>query len=112
MSTNPFEDKHASKLLSKVREDLSSLRSDVRSLLGHATRHTLPEGAREIARSGRERLASGRDYAAERVRWVGQSAREHPAGVSAAGLVLLAVAAAGVWWFVKGDCCRTTEDDG
>jgi hypothetical protein len=112
MSNHPFEDKRASQLQSRVGEDLSSLRNDVKMLVGHASRHTLPDGARELARSGRGRLLSGRDYAAGRVRYLGRSAREHPAGVSLAGVLLLGAVAAGVYFLVKGEgCCRNTEDD-
>lgn len=110
MSNHPFEDKRASQLLSRVGEDLSSLRSDVKMLVGHASRHTLPDGARELARSGRSHLLSGRDFAADRMRYLGQSAREHPAGVSVAGVVLLGAVAAGVYFLLKGKgCCRRTE---
>lgn len=101
MSDNPFEDKRASQLLSRVGEDLSSLRNDVKMLLGHTTRHTLPDGARGLARSGRERLLSGRDYAADRVRYLGHSARQHPTSVSVAGVLLLGAVAAGVWLVLR-----------
>ena len=112
MSNLPFEDKRASQLLSRVGEDLSSLRTDVKMLVSHAKRHTLPDGARELARSGRSHLLSGRDYAADRVRYLGRSAREHPAGVSVAGVLLLGAVAAGVYFLLKGgECCRAADEE-
>lgn len=101
MSNQPFEDKRATQLLSRVGEDLSSLRNDVKLLVGHATRHTLPDGARELARTGRSQLLSGRDYAAERVRYLGRSARNHPASVSVGGLLLLGAVAAGAYLLIR-----------
>lgn len=111
MSNSSFEDKRASQLLSRVGEDLSSLRTDVKMLVGHAKRHTLPDGARELARSGRSHLLSGRDYAADRARYLGRSAREHPAGVSVAGVLLLGAVAAGIYYLLKGEgCCGQSEE--
>jgi len=110
MSSSPFEDKRASQLLSRVGEDLSSLRNDMKLLVGHTTRHTLPDGARELVRSGRSQLLSGRDYAADRVRYIGRSAREHPTGVSVAGVLLLGAVAAGIYYLLKGEgCCRSAD---
>jgi len=110
MSNSPFEDKRAAQLLSRVGEDLSSLRNDMKMLVGHTTRHTLPDGARELARSGRSQLLSGRDYAADRVRYIGRSARQHPAGVSMAGVLLLGAVAAGIYYLLKGEgCCGGAE---
>ena len=112
MNNQRFEDKRASQLYSRVGEDLSSLRNDVKMLVGHATRHTLPDGARELARSGRNQLLSGRDYAADRVRYLGRSARQHPTGVSVAGVLLLGAVAAGVYLLLKSEgCCGQSEEE-
>ncbi|MFC7336580.1 hypothetical protein ACFQY0_05270 [Haloferula chungangensis] len=112
MSKLPFEDKRASQLLSRVGDDLSSLRNDVKMLVNHAKRHTLPDGARELARSGRNQLLSSRDYAADRVRYIGRSAREHPAGVSMAGVLLLGAVAAGIYYLMKGEgCCASSRHE-
>jgi len=111
MSDNTFEDRRAAQLLARVGEDLSSLKHDVRTLLGHTTRHTIPDGARHLARSGGERLASGRDQALAGARRVSHVAREHPAGISLGGLVLLGAVAFGAYLWLKGDCCRSTVDE-
>ncbi|MEP4078942.1 hypothetical protein [Haloferula sp.] len=112
MINEAFEDKRAAQLFSRVGEDLSSLRSDVKLLVSHAARHTLPDGARELARSGRDQFQSGRDYATERVRHLGRSAREHPAGVSVAGALLFGVLAAGIYLLIKSDgCCEAPEEE-
>jgi hypothetical protein len=111
MSNPIFDDKRTGQLLSRVREDISSLRHDMRSLLRHTTRHTVPDGARGLARSGRDQLLHGRDYAADRVRWVGRSAREHPAGVSMAGVVLLGAVALGAYLLLRGGCCQEAVED-
>ncbi|MGB6222460.1 hypothetical protein [Haloferula sp.] len=112
MSKHPFEDKRATQLISRVGEDLASLRNDVKLLVGHATRHTLPDGARELARTGRSQLLSGRDYAAEGVRYLGRSARNHPASVSVGGLLLLGAVAAGAYFLIKGSgCCLSSAEE-
>ncbi len=95
-----FDDKRAADLLSRVREDLSSLRDDVKRLAQHAGRHTLPDA-----------LRSGRDYARDGIDRAGRVAREHPAGVSLGGALLLGAVAAGVWWLIKSDCCRSDGAD-
>lgn len=110
MINQSFEDKRASQLFSRVGEDLSSLRNDVSLLVGHATRHTLPDGARELAKSGRSQLLSGRDFAADRVRYIGRSAREHPAGVSVAGVLLFGALAAGIYFLLKSDGCYQSSE--
>jgi len=111
MSNPLFEDKRAGQLLSRVREDLSSLRHDVRTLMRHTARHTLPDGARELARSGRDQILQGRDYAADRVRWVGRSARQHPTGISVAGLLLLGAVGLGAYLLLREGCCREEAEE-
>ena len=81
MDTKVFEDKRATDLLSRVRDDISSLRLDVKHLVRHAGTHTLPVGARELARSGRA-------YAKGGIQRAGRTVREHPAGVSLGGVLL------------------------
>lgn len=94
METKIFDDKRAADLLSRVRDDLSSLRHDVAHLVKHTGRHTLPDAVR-----------SGREYARDGIERAGRVAREHPTGVSAGGLLLLGAVAAGAWLLIRGDGC-------
>ena len=86
--SNPFQDPGASKLLSRVRDDISLLRGDVAKLLSYTTRYTLPKGAREIAGSARQGLSAGRTYAAQRIRSIGSSAPRQAAGVAAGAAIV------------------------
>lgn len=104
MSDEFLGDKRASQLLSRVRDDLSSLRHDVRTLMSHTTRHTLPDEARDLARSGRSHLQSGRAYAVRGAHRVGRTAREHPAGISLGGVLLLGALAVGAYCLLSESC--------
>lgn len=104
MSDIHFEDRRAAQLLTRVREDLSSLSHDVKTLLGHATRHTLPDGAKHLASRSGERLSVGRELASVKMRRLGDAARDHATGVSIGGLLLLGATAAGVYLAMKGGC--------
>lgn len=110
----PFQDRRAAGLLSRVREDISHLRHDVANLLTHTTKHTLPQGARDLADSARHQFAAGGNYAASQFR----SLRAHPPkqalGVLG-GAILVGVIAAGIYAVCKSDNCtaasRDPEDD-
>lgn len=103
MST-PFQDPRASDLLSRVSKDVSLLRQDIANLFSHTTRHTLPEGARELADTARNRLASGRVYTAEQLRALRKQVNQ-PAAAWAGGAVVVGLIAAGIYLFLKSDCC-------
>lgn len=96
-----IDDKRAADLLSRVRDDIASLQHDVKHLVTHAGRHTLPDA-----------LRNSRDYAREGVERAGRIAREHPAGVSLGGVLLLGAVAAGIWLVLKGDCCGSAAVEG
>lgn len=90
------------------------LRQDVGHLIQHAARHTLPETAREIAGTARSRLLAGRHYTSEHLRSLGNQLNR-PATAWVGGAVLVGLLAAGTYWFLKSDPCRTCEapeDDG
>jgi hypothetical protein len=115
MSSPIFNDRHASKLLSRVREDVSNLRDDIASLLSHTGQKTLPHVSRELADQARGQLAAGSAYAASRLRKLrGAPPVSHTAG-AAGGALLLALVAAGVgcYFWQKGCCqsCGETRDD-
>ncbi len=106
MKSLTFQDRRASSLLNRVRDDISHLREDIGSLLSHTTRRTLPQGAREIAdqaRSGardfagqaKSQLAAGSAYAVSRLRDLrGQPRCQSASWVGGAAVVgLLAYAA-------------------
>ena len=104
MSDTHFEDRRAAQLLSRVREDLASLSYDVKTLLGHATKHTLPDGAKHLANRSGEQWSLGRELAALKMRRLGSAAREHATGVSVGGLLLLGATMAGIYFAMKGGC--------
>ena len=105
--SNPFHDPGAAKLLSKVREDITDLRGDVHKLLTYTTRYTLPKGARELAGTARQGLASGRTYATQHLRSLGASPPRQAFGLLA-GVAIIGLLAAGVYAFAKSDCCRSS----
>jgi hypothetical protein len=106
--SNPFQDPGASKLLSRVREDISLLRGDVAKLLSYTTRYTLPKGAREIAGSARQGLSAGGSYAAQRLRSIGCSPKRQAAGV-VAGAAIVGLLAVGVYALCKSERCRSAR---
>ena len=67
MNATSLKDPRAMDLLSRVGDDISVLRDDMRHLLSHTARHTLAGGAREIVYSARCGLAAGSTQAEERV---------------------------------------------
>ena len=103
MNKSAFHDSRVGDLLSRVGEDISMLRDDVRHLVSHTARQILPAGAREIARSARGTLEAGRLHAADRMR----SLREHPnqPATWVGGALVAGLLAAGVYWFCKDGCC-------
>lgn len=114
MNTIPFQDPRANDLLSRVSEDVSLLRQDIGNLFSHATRHTLPAGARDLADTARSRLASGKLYSAEQLRALRNQVNQ-PATAWIGGAAVVGLIAAGIYLFCKSDCCsgyteETTED--
>jgi hypothetical protein len=55
-TSSTIQDPRASGLISRIGEDVSLLSQDVRNLLSHTARHTVPEGARELADRARHQL--------------------------------------------------------
>ena len=97
-------DPRANDLLSRVSEDVSLLRQDIGNLFSHATRHTLPEGARTLADTARNRLSAGRNYSAEQLRAL-RGQLNQPAAAWVGGAVVVGLLAAGIYLFCKSDCC-------
>lgn len=91
-----FNDRRATGLLNRVREDVSHLREDIGSLLTHTTKKTLPNGARDLADQAKSQLAPLGVYAASRLR----DFRGHPHRQSAGwigGALLVGVLAYGAY---------------
>lgn len=111
MSTSLLQDPRASDLLSRVSEDVSLLRQDIRQLASHTARHTLPEGARILANTARSRIAAGKTYSAEHLRALRQQMNQ-PATAWVGGAVAVGLIAAGVYWFCKdGTCCASGDGE-
>jgi hypothetical protein len=108
---HPFQDRRASSLLNRVREDISHLREDVATLFQHTTRHTLPQGARELADTARGRLAAGGQFAATRLRSLRSSPPRQAVGVIG-GAILVGVLAAGIYALVKSERAAVAAEDG
>jgi uncharacterized membrane protein YebE (DUF533 family) len=105
MNTPLFSDRRVNSLLNRVREDISNLRDDVGSLLTHASRETLPSGAREIADQAKNRFAAGSAFAASRLR----NLRSQPPTQSAGwigGAVVVGLVAYGVYALCRNNCCN------
>jgi hypothetical protein len=110
----PFQDPRASDLLSRVSQDVSLLRQDVSNLLSHTTRHMLPDGARGLAETARNRLTTGKQYTAEHLRALRQQMNQ-PAAAWVGGAAVVGLLAAGVYLFCKSDChngsCDEADED-
>jgi len=109
MSHLPFSDKRACTLLSRVSDDLSHLRHDISTLFGHTKKHTLPEGARELAEAAREHLAAGKSYAASQFRHLRSQKVEPTTGIIA-GAALLGLIGLGVYALCKHQCTRCADE--
>lgn len=93
MNSSPFNDSRSTGLMNRVREDVSTLRDDIRHLISHTTRQTLPNGAREIAGQAKQQIAARGAHAASRIRDLGT---RHPAGLIG-GAVVIGLLAAGAY---------------
>ena len=95
--TTLTEDRKMKDLISRVGEDVSQLKSDIRSLFTHTGRHTLPDSARELREQALLRLQAGGAYL-----------RQHPTQSSiglVGDLLLLGAVGAGIYYLCKSDCC-------
>jgi ElaB/YqjD/DUF883 family membrane-anchored ribosome-binding protein len=95
------EDRKLKDLIGRVSDDVSQLRSDIRSLFSHTGRHTLPTGAREFREQARQRLQAGGAYV-----------RQHPTQSSiglAGGLLILGAVGAGIYLLCKSDSCLISQ---
>ncbi len=110
MTNTPFQDPRASDLLSRVSQDVSLLRQDVANLFTHTTRHTLPEGARGLADTARNRLANGKLHTAEHLRALRNQVNQ-PAAAWAGGALAIGLIAAGIYLFCKSDYCGERCED-
>lgn len=91
-----LEDRKMNDIISRLGEDVSQLRSDIRSLFAHTGRHTLPDSARELREQARQRLMAGGTYL-----------RQHPGQSSVGllgGLLILGAVGAGIYYLCKSDC--------
>lgn len=104
MNLSPFSDRRTTKLLSRVRDDVSSLRQDIGNLLVHTTRKTMPDGARELADQARNQLAAGGAYAATRMRNLRQHA-PHPSTQGwVGGAVVVGILTFGLYYLSRNGC--------
>lgn len=108
--SSPFNDPHAVRLLSRVREDLAQLRHDVATLASHTAHRTFPDGARDIAENARQHFAAGTSYAADRLRSLRKAPPKDALGVIG-GIVVVGLLALGISALCKGGCSRREEDE-
>lgn len=101
-----MNDPRAQDLLSRVSEDVSLLRQDIRNLISHTSRHTLPSGARDLADTAKHRLASGRQYSRAQL----QAIRDEPRSTLVAGIALIGLLAAGIYLLTKTPCHSGADD--
>lgn len=102
MSKLLSNDNTAKKLLGKLSDDVSSMKSELAELISHHARTTLPKSARELA-----------DYSREKFHSQLQHLRAHPRQSSAGivgGLVLLGAVGFGIYYLCKSDCCGSRCD--
>lgn len=110
MSLSLFSDRRATGLLNRVRDDVSHLRDDIGNLLTHATKETLPKGARDLADQAKHQFAAGSAYAASRLRGL----RSQPPSQSVGwvgGAIVVGLIAYGVYALCRNGCCERYSDD-
>ncbi len=110
MNSSLFTDRRASGLLSRVRDDVSTLREDIGSLLSHTTRQTLPNSAREIAGQAKHQLAAGGAYAASRLKdFRGYPPRQSAGWVG--GALAVGLVAYGIYALCRSNCATQCKLD-
>lgn len=109
MNRTSFKDPRAIDLLSRVGNDISVIRDDMRHFLSHTARHTLPDGAREIVHSACSGLSAGKQHGMARLR----DLRDHPnqPATWVGGAVVMGLIAAGVYWFCKDGCADAADTE-
>lgn len=105
MNTSLFNDRRATGLLNRVREDVSHLRDDIGQLLTHTTKKTLPNGARELADQAKTHLSAGGAYAASRLR----DLRSHPPSTRQSAEVLGGLVVVGLIAYGVYALCRNSQ---
>lgn len=93
MNSSLLNNSRSTGLMNRVREDVSTLRDDIRHLISHTTRQTLPNGARELAGQAKLQISSRGANAATHLRDLGT---RHPAGLIG-GAVVIGLLAAGAY---------------
>jgi hypothetical protein len=68
MNSFPFTDQRASGLYSRVRQDITILRRDLRDLIHHTAHQTLPGSARGLASEAKRQLMAGGLKAVHRIK--------------------------------------------
>lgn len=110
MNSSLFTDRRATGLLSRVRDDVSTLREDIGSLLSHTTRQTLPNSARELAGQAKHQLAASGAYAASRLKdFRGYPPRQSAGWVG--GALAVGLIAYGIYALCRNSCAANRQDD-
>lgn len=110
MNSSLFNDRRASALLKRVRDDVHLLRADLGNLFTDTTWRTLPQGAQELADRAKHQFSSGGAYAASRFRDLGSSPRESAGWII--GAVAVGILAYGLFSLCQNNCaCRKAIGD-
>lgn len=116
MSHSTFKDRRTNSLLNRVRDDIANLREDIGSLFLHATKNTVPNGARDLADQAKSQLAAGGAYAASRLRQF-RSQPTRDAAPWVGGAVVVGLLAFGAYALIRANCpcnqdrCDATDED-
>lgn len=110
MNPFTFHDRQASRLLRRVRDDLSRLRLDVASLLSHTAHRTVPHGARQLADAAKERIGSSGNYAASKLKAMRPASPQDTAAI-AGGILAIGLISFGVYALCKSKCCHRNNCD-
>lgn len=103
MPTLPINDRKLKDLMGRISEDISQLKEDVSTLFSHTSRHTIPEGAHNIADYGLDKFHAGGDLAASGLRYIKENPKQSSAGL-AGGLLLLGAVGFGIYYLCQSDC--------
>ncbi len=113
MNTFLCPDRRSTSLLNRVRDDVSSLRADIGSLVLDATKRTLPNSAHELADRAKSQLAAGGAYAASRLKDFRSNSSSKQSVGWIGGAVVLGLLAYGAYALCRDSahCQKNAADD-
>ena len=110
MNAFTIQDPRANDLLSRVSGDVSMLRPDIRNLVSHTTRHTIPTVGRDLADNAKNRIAAGKLYTTTHMQALRRQVSQ-PATAWVGGAVLVGLVAGGIYLLTRNHSCSASGEE-